>query len=62
MKTPGRTLMLKQMGLSLLNKYTKLTFAPNKSLKAVRVRSLDSFSLGMLRILCPALRCPLALR
>ncbi len=34
----------------------------NKSLKAVRVRSLDSFSLGMLRILCPALRCPLALR
>jgi len=32
------------------------------ALKAVRIRSLDSFSLGMLRILCPALRCPLALR
>lgn len=35
---------------------------PNKSLKAAHVRSLDSFSLGMLRILRPALRCPLALR
>ncbi len=35
---------------------------PNKSLKAVRVRSLDSFSRRMLRILRAALRCPLARR
>ncbi len=36
----------------------------NKSLKVVPrcASSLDSFSLGMLRILRPALRCPLALR
>ena len=35
----------------------------NKSLKVVPrfASSLDSFSLGMLRILRPALRCPLAL-
>ena len=36
--------------------------APNKSLKDRSLRSLDSFSLGMLRILRPAFRCPLALR
>lgn len=34
----------------------------NKSLKAVRIRSLDSFSRRMLRILCAAFSCPLALR
>jgi hypothetical protein len=32
------------------------------ALKDRSLRSLDSFSLGMLRIVCPALRCPLALR
>jgi hypothetical protein len=35
---------------------------PNKSLKDRSLRSLDSFSLGMLRILCAACVCPLALR
>lgn len=36
--------------------------APNKSLKAVRVRSLDSPKRRMLRIICAACVCPLALR
>ena len=35
---------------------------PNKSLKTAHIRSLDSFSRRMLRILCAAFRCPLALR
>ena len=37
---------------------------PNKSLKVCSSLRFvtDSFSLGMLRILRPALRCPLALR
>jgi hypothetical protein len=35
---------------------------PNKSLKAVRIRSLDSPNRRMLRIVCAACVCPLALR
>ena len=35
---------------------------PNKSLKAVRMRSLDSPNRRMLRIVCAACVCPLALR
>ena len=36
--------------------------AYNKSLKAVRVRSLDSPNRRMLRIICAACVCPLAQR
>jgi hypothetical protein len=35
---------------------------PNKSLKAVRIRSLDSLNRRMLRIICAACVCPLARR
>ncbi len=34
----------------------------NKSLKAAHIRSLDSLNRRMLRILCAACVCPLALR
>ena len=34
----------------------------NKSLKVVRIRSLDSLNRRMLRILCAVCVCPLALR
>jgi hypothetical protein len=45
-----------------LNYYATSQFVANKSLKAAHIRSLDSFSRRMLRILRAALRCPLALR
>ena len=38
------------------------SFAYNKSLKGVRIRSLDSLNRRMLRILRAACVCPLALR
>jgi hypothetical protein len=48
------------IGQIAMNKVCHFTY--NKSLKGVRFRSLDSFSQRMLRILCAAFRCPLALR
>jgi hypothetical protein len=48
------------IGQGAMNKVCHFTY--NKSLKVVRVRSLDSFSQRMLRILCAAFRCPLAQR
>lgn len=39
-----------------------MSLASNKSLKDRSLRSLDSFSRRMLRIVRAALRCPLALR
>jgi hypothetical protein len=39
-----------------------MKLSPNKSLKGVRIRSLDSLNRRMLRILRAACVCPLALR
>jgi hypothetical protein len=45
---------------SMLAEHHHLPINPNKSLKDVRVRSLDSLNRRMLRILCAACRLPLS--